>query len=166
MGYLDVVSVGHALPDGRQLLHDVSFRVGEGAKTALVGANGAGKTTLLRLIAGDEPIQAGTISRSGGLGVMRQFIGSVRDATTVQDFLVQLCAPALRDAWAALEASELVLMERDDEQIQLDYAHAISDWGDHGGYDAEVLWDTVTVAALGARLRAVQVPRTHHPVRR
>ncbi len=149
MGYLDVVGVGHALPDGRQLLHDASFRVGEGAKAALVGANGAGKTTLLRLIAGDEPIQTGTISRAGGLGVMRQFIGSVRDATTVQDFLVQLSAPALRDAWAALQATELVLMERDDEQAQLDYAHAITDWGDHGGYDAEVLWDTVTVAALG-----------------
>ncbi len=35
------------------LLDDVSFRVGEGAKAALVGPNGAGKTTLLRLIAGD-----------------------------------------------------------------------------------------------------------------
>ena len=31
----------------------MSFRVGDGAKVALVGANGAGKTTLLRIVAGD-----------------------------------------------------------------------------------------------------------------
>ncbi|MDT4942852.1 MAG: hypothetical protein QOJ34_2941, partial [Pseudonocardiales bacterium] len=149
MGFVDVAGLGHVLADGRLLLDDVSFRVGDGAKAALVGANGAGKTTLLRLIAGDDRPQRGTIGRSGGLGVMRQFIGSVRDATTVQDFLVQLSAPSLRAAWDALQQAELALMDRDDERTQLDYAHAIADWGDAGGYDADVLWDTVTVAALG-----------------
>ncbi len=149
MGYVDVASVGHALPDGRVLLDDASFRVGDGVKAALVGANGAGKTTLLRIVAGDVTAQRGSVARSGGLGVMRQFIGSVRDATTVQDFLVQLSGPVLRTAWEALQAAELTLMERDDEKAQLDYAHALTAWGDAGGYEAEVLWDTVTVAALG-----------------
>ncbi len=149
MGYVDVVGVSHALPDGRPLLDGVSFRVGEGSKAALVGSNGVGKTTLLRMIAGDLPAQQGAVGRSGGLGVMRQFIGSVRDATTVQEFLVKLAAPAVKGAWDGLEAAELVLMERDDERSQLDYAHALSHWGDAGGYDVEILWDTVTVAALG-----------------
>jgi len=149
MGYIEVAGLGHVLADGRPLLDDAGFRVGEGAKAALVGANGAGKTTLMRIIAGDEPAQSGTVTRSGGVGVMRQFIGSVRDGTTVQDFLVQLSAPQLRAAWEALQAAEVVLMERDDDAAQLDYAHAIADWGDAGGYEAEVLWDTVTVAALG-----------------
>jgi ATPase subunit of ABC transporter with duplicated ATPase domains len=149
MGYVEVAGIGHVLADGRVLLDDAGFRVGEGAKAALVGANGAGKTTLLRLIAGDEAPQTGSVSRVGGVGVMRQFIGSVRDATTVEDFLVQLSAPALRKAWDALQSTELVLMERDDDAAQFAYAHAIADWGDAGGYDVEVLWDTVTVAALG-----------------
>ncbi|HEX3335987.1 MAG TPA: ATP-binding cassette domain-containing protein [Jatrophihabitans sp.] len=149
MGYVEVAGIGHVLADGRVLLENAGFRVGEGAKAALVGANGAGKTTLLRLIAGDEAPQTGTVTRVGGVGVMRQFIGSVRDATTVEDFLVQLSAPALRTAWDALQATELVLMERDDDAAQFAYAHAIADWGDAGGYDAEVLWDTVSVAALG-----------------
>jgi ATPase subunit of ABC transporter with duplicated ATPase domains len=148
VGYVEVAGLHHVLADGRVLLDDVAFRIGEGAKAALVGANGAGKTTLLRIVAGDEQPQTGTVTRSGGVGVMRQFIGSVRDGTTVQDFLVQLAPPRLRTAWDALQAAELVLMDRDDQATQLDYAHALAEWGDAGGYDAEVLWDTVTVAAL------------------
>ena len=80
---------------------------------------------------------------------MRQFIGSVRDDTTVQRFLVDLSPPAVREAWDAMEAAELALMETDDERGQMAYAHALAHWGDVGGYEAEVTWDTVTVAALG-----------------
>ncbi|HEU5270920.1 MAG TPA: ATP-binding cassette domain-containing protein [Jatrophihabitans sp.] len=149
MGYLDVQSVRYQLADGRLLLDELNFRVGEGSKAALVGANGAGKTTLLRIIAGDLAAQQGGVAKSGGLGVMRQFIGSVRDDTTVQDFLIGLSSPAIGQAWAALAAAELALMEVDDEKTQLRYAHALTGWGDAGGYQAEVLWDTVTVAALG-----------------
>ena len=68
--------VGHVLPDGRTLLDDVSFRIGDGITAALVGPNGAGKTTLLRLVAGDLQPQSGTVAATGGLGVMRQFIGT------------------------------------------------------------------------------------------
>jgi ATPase subunit of ABC transporter with duplicated ATPase domains len=81
--------------------------------------------------------------------VMRQFIGSVRDDTTVQRFLVDLSPPAVREAWDAVEAAELALMETDDEPAQLAYAAALAQWGDAGGYEAEVTWDTVTTAALG-----------------
>ena len=65
MGYVDIAGLAHTLPDGRQLFADVSFRVGEGKKVALVGPNGAGKTTLLRMVAGDLTPKVGTISRSG-----------------------------------------------------------------------------------------------------
>ena len=102
MGYVDVSAVRHTLSDGRVLLDDVNFRVGEGARAALVGENGAGKTTLLRIIAGDLPAEAGSIARTGGLGVMRQFIGSVRDDTTVQRMLVHLSPPAVRVVWDVL----------------------------------------------------------------
>ncbi|HEY8302567.1 MAG TPA: ATP-binding cassette domain-containing protein [Jatrophihabitans sp.] len=149
MGYVDLSGIGHTLADGRVLFADVDVRIGDGSKTALVGANGAGKTTLLRLIAGDLAPQQGTIARIGGLGVMRQFVGSVRDSTTVQDFLIGLAPDDVRQAWDRVQHSEVAMMERDDERTQLGYAHALGHWGDVGGYDIEVLWDTVTVAALG-----------------
>ena len=110
MGYVDVSAVRPTLSDGRVLLEDVNFRVGEGARAALVGENGAGKTTLLRIIAGDLVPEAGSIARTGGLGVMRQCIGSGRDDTTVQRMLVDLSPPAVREAWEGVEAAELTLM--------------------------------------------------------
>jgi ATPase subunit of ABC transporter with duplicated ATPase domains len=161
MGFVDVQKLQQVLPDGRVLFDDVSFRVGDGAKTALVGANGTGKTTLLRIIAGDTLPSAGAVARDGGLGVMRQFIGSIRDETTVRDLLLSLSPPAVREAAAALDAVELEMMERDDEKTQMRYAHALSDWADAHGYDAEVLWDTCTIAALGIAFDACKYRPLH-----
>jgi ATPase subunit of ABC transporter with duplicated ATPase domains len=161
VGHIEVAHVSVALPDGRLLLDDVSFRVGEGATVALVGANGAGKSTLLRVIAGDQALASGTVGRSGGLGVMRQFIGSVRDETTVRELLLGLAPPGLRAAGERLERAEWAVAETDDEASQMRYADALTAWGDAGGYDAEVLWDTVTTVALRAPLDVVQHRMVH-----
>ncbi len=149
MGYVDVAHLSHALPDGRVLLDDVSFRVGEGTKAALVGPNGAGKTTLIKLIAGDLTPQSGAVAMAGGLGIMRQFIGSISDDSSVRDLLISVAPDRVRQAAGRLDAAELAMMERDDEPTQMRYAAALAEWGDAGGYDAEVLWDACCVAALG-----------------
>ncbi len=144
------------LPDGRTLFGNVSFRVGDGAVVALVGANGAGKTTLMRIVAGDLDPLEGSVARSGGLGVMRQFVGSVRDDSTVRDLLVSVAPPRIRDAARELDEAELQMMERDDEKTQMRYAQSIADWGDAHGYDAEVTWDACTVEALGVPFERAQ----------
>lgn len=149
MGHVEVAHISHTLPDGRQLLDDVSFRIADGTTAALVGPNGAGKTTLLRLISGDLVPQQGTVAHSGGLGVMRQFIGGIRDSTSVHELLLSVAPPRLRAAAVDVDAAELVLMERDDESSQMRYANALAGWGDAGGYDAEILWDACCIAALG-----------------
>ncbi|MEU8614474.1 ATP-binding cassette domain-containing protein [Actinoplanes sp. NPDC048791] len=162
MGYVDVSGVGFVLPDGRELFSDVSFRVGEGAKVALVGPNGAGKTTLLRMVAGDTSTPIGTIARAGGLGVMRQFIGMIGDDRTLDDLALSLVAPPLRAAGAVLAAAQSALESNPDaEKAQLAYANAIAGWGEAGGYDAEVLFDVVAVAILGKPWEEVR----HRPVR-
>ncbi|MFJ9471503.1 ABC-F family ATP-binding cassette domain-containing protein [Streptomyces caniferus] len=151
MGHLEAGHLEYYLPDGRVLLGDVSFRVGEGASVALVGANGAGKTTLLRLIAGELQPHGGAVTVSGGLGVMPQFVGSVRDERTVRDLLVSVAQPRIRQAAAAVDAAELAMMsaEGDDEAAQMAYAQALSDWAEARGYEAETAWDICTTAALG-----------------
>ncbi|MBC2865308.1 ABC-F family ATP-binding cassette domain-containing protein [Streptomyces mexicanus] len=149
MGHLEAAHLEYHLADGRTLLGDVSFRVGEGAAVALVGPNGAGKTTLLRLISGELKPHGGTVTVGGGLGVMRQFIGSVRDETTVRDLLVSVAPPRVRHAAQAVDAAEDALLTHDDEAAQLRYAQALADWAEARGYEAETLWDMCTTAALG-----------------
>ncbi|WP_028920828.1 ABC-F family ATP-binding cassette domain-containing protein [Pseudonocardia acaciae] len=147
MGHVDLSGVSYALPDGTPLLHEVSLRVGEGTRTALIGPNGVGKTTLLRIVTGELTPHGGTITRSGGLGVMAQDVGA--GATDVRELLLAVAAPAVRRAAAAVDAAELELMERDTPDVQMRYAQALADYGDAGGYDAEVLFDTCCQAALG-----------------
>ncbi|MFI6438644.1 ABC-F family ATP-binding cassette domain-containing protein [Streptomyces sp. NPDC050759] len=149
MGHLEAAHLEYYLPDGRALLGDVSFRVGEGAVVALVGPNGAGKTTLLRLISGELKPHGGTVTVSGGLGLMRQFVGSVRDETTVRDLLVSVAPPRIREAAQAVDRAEHLIMTVDDEAAQLTYAQALSDWAEVRGYESETLWDMCTMAALG-----------------
>ena len=156
MGHVEAAHLEYYLPDGRPLLGDVSFRVGEGTAVALVGPNGAGKTTLLRLIAGELKPHGGTVTVSGGLGVMRQFIGSVRDDSTVRDLLVSVSGPDLRKAAAAVDAAELAVMAQDDEPAQMAYATALGDWAEARGYEAETLWDMCTTAALGVPYERAQ----------
>jgi ATPase subunit of ABC transporter with duplicated ATPase domains len=156
MGHLEAAHVDYYLPDGRALLGDVSFRVGDGAVVALVGPNGAGKTTLLRLLSGELQPHQGTVTASGGLGVMAQFVGSVRDERTVRDLLLSVAPPRIRDAAAAVDAAEELIMTVDDEAAQMKYAQALSDWAEARGYEAETNWDVCTTAALGVPYEKAQ----------
>ncbi len=149
MGHIDIASVEYSLSDGRVLLNDVSFRVGDGAKVALIGPNGSGKTTLIRMICGDISPDEGSVAITGGLGVMRQFIGSVRDETTVRELLISVAPVRIRGAAAKIIETEKHMNDVADEKSQMAYAQAIIDWGDCGGYDFEVIWDKCCTEMLG-----------------
>lgn len=151
MGHVEVTGVRFELPDGRVLLDDVSFRVGDGQKVALVGANGAGKTTLLKIVTGELTPHAGAVTRSGGLGLMRQMVDSGLDADspTVADLLLSLAPARVQKAAKEIDRCELRLMDTEDEATQLAYAAALAEYAEAGGYDLEVTWDVCTVKALG-----------------
>lgn len=50
---------------GRLVLKNVTFQIGRGTVTGLVGENGAGKSTLLKILAGIEQPDAGTVVHHG-----------------------------------------------------------------------------------------------------
>ncbi|MHA6693730.1 ABC-F family ATP-binding cassette domain-containing protein [Homoserinimonas sp. A520] len=161
MGYIDVSDVSFSLSDGRVLLDEVSFRVGEGATGALIGANGAGKSTLMRLIRGELSPDSGTIAVDGGLGVMDQFVGHVRDDSTVRDLLISVAPAGVKAAALAVDRAELALLENDVERTQMAYANRLAEYADAGGYDHEVVWDTCCQAALGLSFDKAQWRRVN-----
>ncbi|MEU8246848.1 ATP-binding cassette domain-containing protein [Nonomuraea sp. NPDC048916] len=156
MSHIEVSELTYLLPDGRPLLDRVSFRIGAGGKAALVGPNGAGKTTLLRLIAGELAPASGRVAVSGGIGVMRQFLGQ----GTVADLLLAVAPGPVGRAAATLARAEAAIGVRDDEPAQLAYAQSISDYADAGGYELEVVWDVCATLALGLPYEQVR----HRPL--
>ncbi len=148
MGALDVNGVSCRIPGGDVLFADVTFRVGNGEHVALVGANGAGKTTLLRAIVGEVPIDEGSVHADGELRVMSQLVGWRDEARTVRDVLLALSPPSLGRAGAELDAAESAYEREPGEHTGLALARAHVAWGDAGGWDAEVLWDTCTMIAM------------------
>ncbi|HEY4151690.1 MAG TPA: ATP-binding cassette domain-containing protein, partial [Pseudolysinimonas sp.] len=117
-------------------------------------------STLLKIIRGEVAADSGAITVDGGLGVMDQFIGHLRDDSTVRDLLISVARPAVAHAARALDAAEEALIDEDSTARQMAYATALADYGDAGGYDQETVWDQCTMAAVGipferAKYRAV-----------
>src|SRR4051812_8445030 len=78
---------------------------------------------------------------------MRQMVG--RGSINVRDLLLSVSPERARRSAEEIDRCELALMEREDEPTQMRYAEALAEWGDAGGYDLEVVWDVVSIAALG-----------------
>jgi ATP-binding cassette subfamily F protein uup len=55
---------------GRPLFTNLDVALTPGAKLGLLGANGSGKSSLLRVLAGERPPDAGTLTRAEGLKVV------------------------------------------------------------------------------------------------
>jgi ATPase subunit of ABC transporter with duplicated ATPase domains len=101
-----LASLSWSTPEGRRLLSDLDLSfIAE--RTGLVGRNGVGKTTLLKLVAGDLPPQAGRVSVSGTLGVLRQAAPAGADETVADLF-------GVRPAIALLERAEAGEVDADE----------------------------------------------------
>ncbi|MGO2530282.1 MAG: ABC-F family ATP-binding cassette domain-containing protein, partial [Microbacterium gubbeenense] len=59
---IDVLEAGVSFGD-REILRDVTWRIGPGERTGILGANGTGKTTLLNLVAGVLEPTSGRVKR-------------------------------------------------------------------------------------------------------
>ena len=87
----------------RQVLHDISFTIGEGEFLSILGPNGVGKSTLFRCILGLLPDYSGTVLIDGQDS--RSF--SVREAARHIAYIPQSSAPIFN-----YSAFDIVLMGR------------------------------------------------------
>ena len=81
-GALDVSGVSFVYGSGADVLHDVSLRIGQGERLALVGPTGAGKSTLAKLVVRFYDPRAGSISM-GGVDLRDATLRSLRDRIVV-----------------------------------------------------------------------------------
>ena len=114
---LDSISLafGH-LP----LLEHATFRIARGERVSIVGRNGSGKSSLLRLVSGEQPPDAGSVTREPGIHVARleQDVPVVAEGT-VFDIVAEglgelssLVADYHRTAVAVAEAETPGLLDR------------------------------------------------------
>lgn len=153
MAAAELAGVHFAYDTGPPVLTDVSFKVGEGDHTAVVGANGAGKTTVLRLLARQLSPTAGTVTTTGSVAYMDQMIGTAPGAT-VRDLYLSLSPPRFVDAAAALARAERRLTGAGGDtgasaEAGVRYAEALGAWEQLGGYELEVRWAACADRAVG-----------------
>lgn len=65
MSTIHVKNLDYHYPNGKQVLHNISFSLEDGKCLAILGPSGAGKSTLLRLLAGLQTSDCGTIQFDG-----------------------------------------------------------------------------------------------------
>ncbi|MBV1689412.1 ATP-binding cassette domain-containing protein [Novosphingobium sp. G106] len=91
--FLNLDSVSAATPSGRLLFSGLSLSFGD-ERTGLVGRNGSGKSTLLRMIEGKVAPSAGTVTRTGTIGMLRQALlagdATAADALGVAEALARM----------------------------------------------------------------------------
>ena len=141
--------LAYAPPGADQLFFDVSFGVAPGEHAAIVGANGVGKSTILRILGGIIDADEGEFAVGGSMLTMTQDVGMSRPTDTLREMLLEVATPLLRTAGKALVAAERALADGSDDGMG--YAEALSDWGDHGGYELEAKW-------AAAAQRSVKTP--------
>jgi ATPase subunit of ABC transporter with duplicated ATPase domains len=100
---------------GQTLFEDVNLRFDPGKRYGIVGANGSGKSTLLRILAEQEQMSAGDVSRPKKmrLGVLEQDHFQYEDVR-----ILDLAMMGNEELWNAMVEKEAVLAnpEFDDER--------------------------------------------------
>jgi len=90
MPHIFLKNLSYILPNGRNLLNNISMTFNYGDKVAIIGNNGVGKTTLFRLIAGEILPTSGTVEYLEEVTIITQELnvnGSIAEAIGIEEKL-------------------------------------------------------------------------------
>ncbi len=120
----------------RMIFDNVSLRLGHGDRVGLIGPNGSGKTTLLKIIAGEQEIDDGKVTRANGARVawLPQDLAIAGGRTLIDMILSSV--PGRKELDGRLAAAE----------------HAIEQATKDGAPEAELLDLAADVAELHERI--------------
>ena len=116
----------------KQVLQDVSFTLGKGSATVLMGTNGSGKTTLFNIITGFLKADKGTVFlnnqpithlpayKRNALGISRTFqdIRLIGELTVLENVLLAFQNQKEEKWWKAIFPSKKMIHEQKENQEQ------------------------------------------------
>lgn len=128
----------------RTLLDNVDLLINEGDHIGLIGPNGSGKTTLLRIIAGQEPLAAGSLTVWGNVRI--QFLPQdpyLDPDLTVIEAVFQSDAPQMQLLLAYKQANAQLQSHPTDPTVQAKFSEISAQMDQENGWAAEAEAETI-----------------------
>ena len=129
MSEIIVKQVMYSHADKELLFQNISFRVPDGSKVALIGNNGSGKSTLLRMLAGDLQPVSGEIIVSEKPYYIPQHMGQFDSWTVAEALQVERKIEALHAILGGSVDVEFFTILGDDWDIEERSRSALEYWG-------------------------------------
>ncbi|MEG0548855.1 MAG: ABC-F family ATP-binding cassette domain-containing protein [Coprobacillus sp.] len=119
---------------GIDLLKDITFKIEEHDKLAIIGVNGAGKSTLLKILCGEESYDSGDIfkSRETSLGYLSQH-NTINSHLSVYDALLEVFDPLIEKEKRIRDLEQQMATNHSDE-IMKEYDRLTYEFERDGGY--------------------------------
>lgn len=120
---------------GNELLKDITFKIEEHDKIAIIGVNGAGKTTLLRILCEEESYDSGDIfkSKETSIGYLSQH-NTIDPTLTIYEALLDVFKPLLKKEERMRELEQMMGNINKLDHIMKEYDQLSFEFERDGGY--------------------------------
>lgn len=123
---------------GELLLNNITFKIEDHDKLAIIGVNGAGKSTLLRILNDEESYDSGEIHKPNNvtIGYLSQH-NTIDYDITIYEALLDVFKPLLAKQERMRELEALMATESDLEPIMREYDRLSNEFENANGYSYE-----------------------------